>query len=76
MGDVAQAKHMPDLEEGIEEEVDTPAVQAPAMAEDLRVHQVISSSLVHASTRPPPPSDPFLLAPVRFHMLMDDPASS
>jgi hypothetical protein len=30
---------MPDLEEGIEVEVDTPAVQAPAMAEDLRVHQ-------------------------------------
>jgi hypothetical protein len=44
MGDVVlgQAKHMPDLEVGIEE-VDIPAVQAPTMAEDSRVHQVISS---------------------------------
>ncbi|KAG2613638.1 hypothetical protein PVAP13_4KG411100 [Panicum virgatum] len=31
---------MPDLEVGIEEVVDTPAVQAPEVAEDSRVHQV------------------------------------
>jgi len=48
---------MPDLEVGIEEVVDTPAVQAPEVAEDSRVHQVISS-LIRVSTRPPPPSVP------------------